>query len=207
MDVEVENPHDHVAHRTGHQWLDKVLPISALFVSFISILIAWHHGQVMKELVHQNERLVQANSLPYLTTGFEADLSKPGERFATLRFSNDGIGPAEIRWAEYRLDGRPKDNMAAVLTACCNAPGKIRSLQSSLAGTMLRAGSDTTYFEIREIGATSAAVEKLIKTVQENRLVAKACYCSVFGECWTAATNIERPVPVHSCPIVRREEG
>ena len=42
------------------------MPISALFISMISIFVAWDHGQVMKQLVEQNAKMVRANSLPYI---------------------------------------------------------------------------------------------------------------------------------------------
>jgi hypothetical protein len=65
MDVEIEHPHVHHAHGARH-WADFAIPAAALFISLISISVAWHHGQVMRELVQQNERLVQANSVPWL---------------------------------------------------------------------------------------------------------------------------------------------
>ena len=91
MDVEIERPHVHGA-RTGRHFHDLILPIVALFVSFISIFIAWEHGKVMKELVHQNEKLVEAESLPYLdiyTSDLEDDRRTPAFRL-TVRESGSG---------------------------------------------------------------------------------------------------------------------
>jgi len=68
-------------------WFDRL---------FISIYIAWHHGQVMQELVHQNEKIVEAESLPYLqidTSTLETDLETPALR---LTVQNQGVGPARI---------------------------------------------------------------------------------------------------------------
>src|SRR5438045_3359379 len=61
MDVDIEHPH--IRHKSQHSWLDMSVSFAALFVSLVSIFIAWHHGETMKELVRQNERLVEANSL------------------------------------------------------------------------------------------------------------------------------------------------
>ena len=47
MDVEIEKPHVHHHPRLGIPWYDLAIPLAALFVSFVSIFIAWHHGQVM----------------------------------------------------------------------------------------------------------------------------------------------------------------
>src|SRR3954467_5248927 len=104
MDVEIEKPHVHHG-KTGTPWYDLALPIAALFVSFVSIFIAWHHGQVMKELVHQNEKLVEANSLPYLqidTSTLEPDLRTPAFR---LTVQNQGVGPARIAEVTVRVKG------------------------------------------------------------------------------------------------------
>ena len=85
MDVEIEKPHvppPPPSPRAAPHWIEFAIPVAALFVSFVSIFIAWHHGQVMKELVHQNEKLVEANSLPYLQIDSEAT---PASRGHALR--------------------------------------------------------------------------------------------------------------------------
>ena len=104
MDVEIEKPHVH--HKpTGHRRLDLVLAITALFVSFVSILIAWHHSHIMSELVHQNERIVEAESLPYLeiyTSDLSSDLRTPTLRETVL---NEGVGPARIAEVVMTVNG------------------------------------------------------------------------------------------------------
>ena len=101
MDVEIEQPHVH-HKRIGHDWFDLAIPVAALFVSFVSIFIAWHHGQVMKELVHQNEKLVEANSLPYV----QIYGSNRRSGYASFTAVNEGIGPAKITTAEVMVDRR-----------------------------------------------------------------------------------------------------
>jgi len=106
MDVEIEEPHVH-HRRLGIPWYDLALPIAALLVSFISIYIAWHHGQVMQELVHQNEKIVEAESLPYLqidTSTLETDLETPALR---LTVQNQGVGPARIAEVIMTVNGQP----------------------------------------------------------------------------------------------------
>ena len=62
MDVEIEPPpvHSEVHQPGSRHWSDYAISLSALFVSLVSILIAWRHGEEMK-------RLVEANSLPFCT--------------------------------------------------------------------------------------------------------------------------------------------
>ncbi len=141
MEVEVERPH--LPHPTGHRRLDLVLPIAALFVSFVSILIALHHTQVMQELVHQNEKLVEANSLPYL----QLSGSDNGQHL-TFNATNEGVGPAKIVTAEVFVEGRPVQSLDRLLTSCCSKdhyPGISASL---LEGRMVRPGDSVSYIDL-----------------------------------------------------------
>ena len=114
MDVEIEKPHVHHHRKLDIPWYDLAIPVAALFVSFVSIFIAWHHGQVMKELVHQNEKLVEANSLPYL----QFDGSNANGR-VTFNVTNEGVGPAKIMSAEVLVDGHAVQSLHELVDACC----------------------------------------------------------------------------------------
>lgn len=196
MDVEVEHPHVR-HHRTGQRHLDFILPIAALFVSFVSIWIAWHHGKVMQELVHQNERLVQANSLPFVQL-----VSSSGTDHFTLLASNSGVGPARIRSAVILVDGRPMRDLADVLETCCGTQDRSYVSKSILRGAMIRAGQDLQYIDA---AAASPASRKLAKLYDARRIETRICYCSVFGDCWVRSsfdTRLARdPRPVKACPI------
>jgi hypothetical protein len=72
----VEGPevhHPHKSHGGGlPRWLELAIAITALTTSVSSIIIALHHGQTM-------EKLVQANSLPYMAAGV-SDVTTEGAR-------------------------------------------------------------------------------------------------------------------------------
>jgi len=193
VDVEVEKPHVH--HPVGEHWLDKVLPISAIFISVVSIWIAYHHGQVMQELVHQNERLVEANSLPYLQV-----YGSDGPNGAvSLNVANQGVGPAKIATAEISVDGRPVERLNQLLTACCG-PGDYSSVSSStLLGRMLRPGDVVSYVEFREGGADRDEARTFDLARQADRIQTRLCYCSVFDDCWTVTSMDPTPVAVRQC--------
>lgn len=200
MDVEIEHPHVH-RHGTGHPWLDKVLPVSALFVSFISIMIAWHHGKVMQELVHQNERLVQANSLPHLEIA-GSNMSDSGEARVSLHVANAGVGPAEIRSVQLLVDGRPVSRLPELLRACCGAKAEdYRGIVSStLAGSMIRPGETISYIRFAATPANGEAWAALDKARKSGRIETRICYCSVFDECWQRSSRSGRPRAVDQCP-------
>lgn len=200
MDVEVEHPHVH-HHRTGHRHLDLILPIAALFVSFVSIWIAWHHGKVMQELVQQNERLVEANSLPWLQLAGSNPVSN-GLQSVSLDVSNQGVGPGEIRSVQILVDGRPVSDPGALLDACCRGVGeKGRVGTSTLLGRMVRPGERISFISMPALPSTQAAVKKL-NEARHDRIEVRLCYCSVFGECWNVTSqDNSRPMPVGQCTM------
>lgn len=215
MDVEIEKPHVH-HHKTHRAWLDLALPVAALFVSFVSIFIAWHHGQVMKELVHQNERLVQAESLPYLQIEFsnlENDLRTPAYR---LTVANQGVGPARIAEVSITVNGQPVPDFNTLVDHCC-APGLLKAanvgtkqfrgirngevLLSKLRDRMIRPGESVDAFQWPITPANRSVIADLQQGFASNKVNASVCYCSVFDDCWTLNDEDRRPTAVKQCPI------
>ncbi len=196
MDVEIEQPHVH-RHRKGIPWYDLALPIAALFVSFISIYIAWHHGQVMQELVHQNEKLVEANSLPYLQLS-----GSNGNNVVSLDAINEGVGPAKIMTAEVNVDGHPVRNHSELIVACCGH-GNSGLGSSYVEGRMVRSGETLSYLTLALRRDNAAAVSAFDQARQDNRIVTRLCYCSVFDDCWIADSRDPTPDRVNQCAPVK----
>jgi hypothetical protein len=195
MDVEIEKPHVHHHRKLGIPWYDLAIPVAALFVSFVSIFIAWHHGQVMKELVHQNEKLVEANSLPYL----QINGGNANHRVSFF-VTNEGVGPAKVMTAEVLVDGRAVRNLHELIDACCREGNYSGLITSSLDGRMIRAGDTVTYVDLPVSAATFEQAVSLDKARQTNRVVTRLCYCSVFEDCWTAESTDPTPNAVKQCP-------
>ena len=202
MDVEVDNAAAHVTPRTGG-WLDKVLPVSALFVSFLSILLAWGNGEAMQDLVRQNERLVQANSLPYLQL-YGSNVTPAGEPRTSFVVANQGIGPAEVRTAEVLVDGKPQPDLLSLLKACCGDPRLFNTaITSTLNGQMIRQGERINFIDLAATGTNGAALNAL-DVARRERIETRLCYCSVFEECWIATSGDQpRPRKVDQCPAVK----
>lgn len=212
MDVEIEKPHVH-AHKTGHHWMDFVLPVAALFVSFVSILIAWHHGEVMKELVHQNEKLVEANSLPYLElvrSDIDPANARPRLQVATI---NQGVGPARVAEVTLSYRGKPISDLPHLLEACC-APGILKApesatsfdgiadgdiVTSTLRDSMIPAGQTVKMIDWRDTPANHAALDRLRQALATGQISLQVCYCSVFDDCWARTLADRRPRAVAEC--------
>jgi hypothetical protein len=197
---EVHQPH---AHRGGGglpQWLELTIAGTALVTSVCSIVIAIHHGHTM-------EKLVQANSIPYLTGGFSTATTE-GDEVLSLDFLNQGVGPAHERSLRVKVDGQYANSVNELIT---------RSLPPDQAAEVLKAREDdilkvlknnvrTRFVAARE----PQLVFRIVRTPENARfwdMLEKAngrwdieyCYCSVFNECWEVKGASGEPAPVDEC--------
>ena len=213
MDVEIDHPHVHHG-KTGSRRLDLILPLAALFISFVSILIAWHHGEVMTRLVHQNERLVEAESLPYLQiemSNLEKDLHSPALRLSVL---NQGVGPARIAEVVMTVNGKPVRDFNTLIDHCC-APGLLQTeavgnkqfrgirngevILSKLRDRMIRPGEAVDAFNWPMTPENRPILDRLRALYATNAVNTSICYCSVFAECWMQTDDDRQPIPVRQC--------
>jgi len=190
-----EHEIQHHTHRTGHRLLDLALPISALAVSVISLVIAVHHGRTMQDMAKENARLVQANSWPLLqyTTG---NANAEGQAEISMKIENAGVGPAKIVSLEIFLQDQPIRRPADLIRALDpTEPRPLLSLGVNLP-MVLRPGTDTLIIGMKREGF-EALWDKLNR--ERFRMRFRACYCSVFDECWLSDLVTVSPQPVDQC--------
>jgi len=187
----------HHTHRTGHRLLDLAVPVSALLISVISLVIGIHHGRTMQEMAQANARLVQANSWPLLqfVTGNSND---SGQAEISLKVENAGVGPAklislEIFHGEQRIR-TPRDLMALLGPTAGRPP-----LQLGVTTPMvMRAGDSNLIVGMKREGQ-EALWDKFNTVRFELRF--RACYCSVFDECWVSDLATVSPQSVEHCAV------
>ena len=193
----------HVPHSTGHRWVDMAVALSALFVSIVSLALAVHHGDAM-------DRLVAANSWPFLMYDTES-IDPQGNRRISLKIENSGVGPARIQTFEVWWQGQPVSTASELLQRCCMTdakapidPATARSLDlviGQIASRVLRAGAAESFLSLELKEANAAIWHRL--DIARLQLRMRACYCSVFDECWQTdlvQTNAKR---VRSCPAAQ----
>ncbi len=201
MDAPLDD-HSHGHHHgTGLPWLDIVMGVSAVFISVISLVVSMQHGKTMEKMVDQNQKLVAASTMPFLSiTGGQLD---PETHQPSLRLTlkNGGVGPAIIDTFEFRYKGQPFHDSHGLLMACCSAQLPANGdtsgvIYSNITGTILPA-RDTVNFLLL---APSAPLE-LQQSVDNARddMTFSACYCSVLDECWQTDFQAARPKPVPAC--------
>jgi hypothetical protein len=200
QEVTLEHPEvhqPHVRHGGGlPRWLELVIAVTALITSISSIAIAVHHGEIM-------DRLVQANSIPYLQGGF-SDVTPEGTRVLSLDLFNRGVGPAHERSLQVTVEGR---NVTSVDQLLDVALGPTRAAEAKkVFGTLMRNQVKTRFIP----GGLLQPVFRVVKTPEnasywemlEQEQVkwdVEYCYCSVFEDCWRVTSKWNEPEPVEEC--------
>jgi hypothetical protein len=193
----------HAAHSTGRRWLDLTLALSAMFVSIVSLAVAVHHGNAM-------DRLVAANSWPFLMYG-TSNLDPQGNRRISLSVENAGVGPARIQTFEVWWQGQPVSSAAELLSRCCMTDSKAqidrftaRALNLSIgqvASRVMRPGEEETFVSLELKDANADIWHRLDSARLQLKM--RACYCSVFDECWETDLEQTSARRVGSCPAAK----
>ena len=198
---ESEHGHSH-GHGTGISWLDMIVAISAVFISVVSLVVSIGHGRTMERMVEQNEKMVAANTMPFLTeigSNLDPVTKRPAIHIAV---KNGGVGPAIIDWFEIRYKDVAYGDIDALLRACCaealpkggSSPKEV--IYSNVSQTILPARES-----IEPIFLTTDASKELYLALEKARhdMSYRACYCSVLDECWQTDFGPARPARVKEC--------
>jgi hypothetical protein len=226
MTPEVEHPPPEHFHRSGPRPRDLVLPICALFVSVVSLAVAVLHGRALEQMAEANAKLVQANSWPFLQF-VTANHDDAGELVITLGVHNAGVGPAKIESFEVLWQGQPVRNNVELLQRCCgldpatfttdksvslNGAGERavaaarNASRSSIANDFMAASEQgvmeahqQSNFLVLPLTPKTAPVWQKLNTAR-FQVQTRACYCSVFDECWVSDLRTLDAQDVKRCP-------
>ncbi|MFI4966764.1 MAG: hypothetical protein ACHP9T_15530 [Caulobacterales bacterium] len=190
---EIHAPHAH--HGGGlPRWLEWVTSISALVVSISSIVIAVHHGDAM-------DRLVQANSYPYLDFGPSNGTPEGGHRFS-IDLMNHGVGPAHEQSLTIRVGDHYASSIEDLIASAVGAKdahaamASLKPLKNVMKTRFIPANTTQFIFQFPETPENSRWWRMVNASAQTWQI--DVCYCSVFKECWTRHQQ-EDPQPVKAC--------
>jgi hypothetical protein len=204
-----ETHEHHHMPRTGISWLDKILPFSALAISVVSIGVAVHHGEIMNEMAKANERAAAASVWPSLIIDAgtkNIDVGTKQNQVAYLKIVNSGIGPARVESFQIYFKNKPISDIAMLINECCeNELDKKLDIAlvsySTIAPNIMGPKDSSNVFEWTSTPETSAAWQKFTLIGQRGEFQLRACYCSVFDQCWETNFQTSRPKPVAECPV------
>lgn len=191
-----ETAHNAHSHGTGHRWFDIVMAVAILLVSAGSLYVSLHTGHTMEALVKENERLVRAQSTPILQFS-HGNVTDDGARALEFTISNVGTGPARVMWTQLQSEGKTYGDMDEYVFATGN--GQITYVTSPINQSVLSQGEERRI--LRWDYPKDADAQRRWSLIDKSRFdaQAKACYCSVFNECWTSNMAADLPQPVKSC--------
>jgi hypothetical protein len=156
-----------------------------------------------------NQKMVAAASWPFIQvdSGNSDDAGKPNIQLSLV---NAGVGPAKIESFEVFWRGRAYRTSQDLLQECCHLkyfPFKMVTSETFLGpqsapivGRVIRPG-ETRLFLGLVLGPANSATWHTFDRVRMNEIRFRACYCSVFDECWTTTLRDLRPVATKSCPV------
>ena len=184
--------------KTGGSRLDLALALAAIFISGVSLYVAIEHGKTERDLV-------AANSWPFLRPAISNDYNS--EHDLEIGVSNGGVGPAKVKTYEVFYRGAAMADPYDLLRRCCGLSSDPAAekkqvnhafVTAVVDDQVLRPGEATIVFQLRRKIAEPRLADRFNETLRI--LTFRACYCSVFDECWTTnlmSTNVGR---VKVCP-------
>lgn len=177
-------------HKTGHSHVDLILGSLAVVLSLVSVAVSWKHGRTM-------EQLVEANTWPNLS--YSTGNAHDGARVITLALRNTGVGPARVENFEVFYKGKAQPNAVALLHACCTNGKAVKTSMSidDVQGVVMPARDEIDFMSVPAEGNAPEIWQALNRERFAVRV--RACYCSVFDECWVMDSDQHRPRRVHEC--------
>ncbi|SOB80544.1 hypothetical protein SAMN06297144_1114 [Sphingomonas guangdongensis] len=145
------------------------------------------------------QRMQQAAAWP-IVAARTTNYTTAGERVVALSLVNDGLGPALIGPVEVRYRGRAVATPTALLAACCGyRAGQTMQLRGTpIVQTALRPGQEVSFIGVPGVPANAGLVDRF--DAARRHVTVRACYCSIFEECWTIAGEQAKPQRVAQCP-------
>ncbi len=168
-----------------------IVGVSAVFIGVCALFVSLYEANLMRE--EQRSAV-----LPLLELGRSHYVSDADEDQAKWRLSlhaeNVGIGPARVLDFLVTVDDKPHPSWQSAMRELLGADFNIAYGQSTINGRTLPPDRSITMFNLSDTEYAGAIVAEF------DRLDFKACYCSVFDECWTTSyRTFGKTQPVEAC--------
>lgn len=156
---------------------------SAVFIAVTSLAITLYEATATRE----HDRM---SVWPRLS-----QLSSDSAGMYDRTITNVGLGPALVKSFEVRLDNRGRTTWTPVVAALLGGP------THQVTWFFSTVGPGTVLLPGRTIHILTIVARELTEGVlaQDHRVVSRVCYCSLYDECWTAASDRAEPSKVPNC--------
>ncbi len=170
---------------------EKVMSISALFVSAISLFALFHQLNLAREENELIRKQQSASVLPYLDQWFS---NLDGFK---MTFGNVGVGPAFIKTVKFELnDSLLFNNSDHLFNKVRQALPELKnhpiSTSTFKSGKVIPAGE-----AIHILNLKSAEAENLFKEfLKKNKVIYEIIYADVYGEKWILSNRNGNNIPI-----------
>lgn len=145
------------------------------------------------------QRMQQAAAWPFIAYN-TSNYDDAGRHSVILSLANNGVGPAVLGPVEVRYAGRPMRNPSELLAACCGyREGAMQLGTAPLANAVIRPGERLSFFTFVDVPANAAMIAPLER--ERWKFDVRACYCSIFDDCWITRGVQGKPQSVAACPV------
>jgi hypothetical protein len=161
------------------------------------------------------QKLVHASSWPVLTLG-SGNMNDNHEHLISFGLRNAGIGPARIHSFDFLVDEKPVHArwlIKGIIEACCADALKAAMARAGgddhkafgddystpIARTFLSPNEEKSALGWPRTEGNAALWDAVDEARKKGRILTRACYCSVFDECWVAEPGAFPPREVAKC--------
>ena len=143
-------------------------------------------------------KIQQSETWPFVSYG-TSDITDEGVDEISFALGNDGVGPARLKQLEFLYDGKPMESPRKFLQACCgDVPERPTPFTSSKFEVVLRPGEATKFIRLVKRPDNLAVWDRL--EVERWKVAVRACYCSIFDDCWVMDSRKQDPESIAACP-------
>jgi len=188
--------------RPTRTWQDKLLRYLPIFtiahmtLTIPTILLSLGLAYFTFVQADATRKIQQSETWPFVLFG-TGNGTPEGKQEITLNLTNNGVGPAQLEAMQLIYHGRPMANPREFLRACCAGEQKFQFMSEPVTG-VLRPGQQANFIRLARNDENAAIWDKL--NDERWRIVVRACYCSIFDECWIADNRRKHPQRVEQCP-------
>ncbi|MGC3943815.1 MAG: hypothetical protein QM762_04610 [Chryseolinea sp.] len=148
---------------------DKILAISAIFISVITAIVSGYQTKIMREQQY-------SSVWPYV----QWDMSISSVEGFDITVMNKGVGPAIIKSATLQIDGVEVSTLK-YLERIFGTLDSTTFYYSSIDKAVLSPGEKVTLFRVSKSKQLTVLTPEVYKRTKFD-----ICYCDIYGSCWTS---------------------
>lgn len=145
------------------------------------------------------QKMQTGGVMPFVTFG-TSNGDAEGNQDIALTLTNNGVGPAILGPIEIRYEGKPMTTPIDLLRTCCtkSETQALRFSTSPSTGIAVRPGETIEFVSFPRTPQSEGVWQTFNK--ERWKLKVRACYCSIFNDCWVTEGMQGLPKAVNKCP-------